>query len=223
MDSCEEDVLDEVKLRLRSGLRHGVPRVGSDDETELLQDGLVMALHFLQSAKASGKAVTAGTLAFYALKHLRCGRRSTGCRRTDPLHAAAQLSHRSRVHSLEEPIPGVSEEPLTLGEVLASGAEDPASEAGRKLDWDWVTEQLDGVARAILGCLASGENLMVLVPRLGRSRSALQHHKERLARLIQDWLGADIMRQVQERPVWLNNVHATRQRMACRWERQATG
>ena len=164
---------------------------GSDDEAELLQDGLVMALQFLRSANASGKAVTAGTLAYYALKHLRGGRRSTGCRRTDPLHAAAQLSHRSRVYSLEEPMwcPRVSEEPLTLGEVLASAVEDPASEAGRKLDWDWVSEQLDEVARAILCCLASGENLMVLVSRLGRSRSALQHHKELLARLIQDWLG----------------------------------
>jgi hypothetical protein len=119
--------------------------------------------------------------------------------------------------------PRANEEPLTLGEVLASAVEDPASEAGRKMDWDWVSEQLDEVARAILCCLASGENLMVLVPRLGRSRSALQHHKERLARLIQDWLGSDIMRQVQERPAWLNTVHATRQRMACRWERQATG
>ena len=123
---------------------------------------------------------------------------------------------------MEEPIHGVSEEPLALGEVLASGAEDPASEAGRKLDWAGLMEQLDEVARAILGCLARGENLMVLVPRLGWSRSTLQRHKERLARLIQDWLGADIMRQAQERPGWLNNVHASRQRMACRWERQAT-
>ena len=91
-----------------------------------------------------------------------------------------------------------------------------------KMVWDWVSEQLDEVARAILCCLASGENLMVLVPRLGRSRSALQHHKERLARLIEHWLGTDILCQVQERPGWLNTIHATRQRMACRWERQAT-
>ena len=95
-----------------------------------------------------------------------------------------------------------------------------------RMDWDWgdwVSQQLGEVAKAILCCLASGENLMVLVPRLGGSRSALQHHKERLARLIHDWLGADLLCQVQERPAWLNTVHATLQRMACRWERQATG
>ncbi len=44
---------------------------------------------------------------------------------------------------------------------------------------------------------------MVLVRRPGRSRSALQHHKQRLARLIQEQMGADIMSQVQERPTWL--------------------
>jgi len=123
------------------GIRHGVVQVGSDDETEVLQDGLVMALRFLQGAKAFGKTVTASTL---TLNHLRCGR-PTGCRRIDPLHTAARL--RYRVHSLAEPIGcrGPSEEPLTVGEVLASGVEDLASAAFRNLDWDWLTDQLDGV------------------------------------------------------------------------------
>ncbi len=52
--------------------------------------------------------------------------------KTDPLHAAAQLSGRSRMHSLDEPVSGEegSEETLTLGEMLAGRADDPAAAAG---------------------------------------------------------------------------------------------
>ena len=31
-------------------------------------------------------------------------------------------------------------------------------------------------------------------------------------------LGADILQQIQEQPGWHNDMHVTRQKLACRWE-----
>ena len=124
------------------------------------------------------------------------------------------------MHSLDEPAAGEegSEEALTLGEMLAGRADDPAMAASRRLDWDSLVAKLDRVTRAILRALADGQELTLLVPALGWSRSTLQ--TQRLARLIRECLGQDILRQVQELPGWHDGVHACREKAACRWERQ---
>ncbi len=49
----------------------------------------------------------------------------------------------------------------------------------------------------------------------------IQNLKVRLACLVKEHLGDDILRQVQERPGWHNDMHVTREKMACRWERSA--
>jgi hypothetical protein len=132
------------------------------------------------------------------------------------------LSGRSRLHSLDEPAAGEegNDEALTLGDMLAGRADDPAVDAGRRLDWEALVAKLDRVTRAILRALADGQELTRLVPGLGRSRSTLQTHKQRLARLIRECLGQDILRQVQELPIWHDGVHASREKAARRWERQ---
>jgi hypothetical protein len=219
--TSEQMLLREVAPRLRNGLRQ-TSYVGSDDESELLQDGLVIAIHLLHSAERTHRSVTPGNIAFYTLKLLRSGRRSTGCHKTDPLHPAAQISGRCRVHSLEEPVANdeSSDEPLTLGEVLESRAEDPATEAARRLDWQRMVDRLDDVAKAVLQCLADGQELTILVRRLGRSRSALQNDKNRLAERIRECLGVDILARVQDRPGWRDGIQASLERQACRWERR---
>ena len=45
-----------------------------------------MALRLLNSTTRSGRKVTGGNVAFYIIKMLRSGRRSTGERRNDPMH-----------------------------------------------------------------------------------------------------------------------------------------
>ncbi len=98
----------------------------------------------------------------------------------------------------------------TLGEMLASRVENPAIAASRRIDWESVVAKLDRVTRAILRALADGQELTLLVPGFGRSRSSLQAHKQWLARLIRECLGEDILRQVQELPGWQDGVHASR-------------
>src|SRR5260370_4006886 len=109
---------------------------------------MVIALQLLTNAERAGKKVSAGNVAYYTLKALRVGRRSTGFRKTDPLHPAAQLSGRCHVHSLDERLPATQpgDEPLTITEVLASKQDDPSTKAARQLDWNELVQQLDDVA-----------------------------------------------------------------------------
>jgi hypothetical protein len=215
----QDYMLHEVAPRLRAGIGSFMPRSSGEDDSEILQDGLVIALGLLQSAQAKGKQVTAGNIAYYTIKNLRAGRRSTGYRKNDPLHPASQLNG-CRTYSLDEPVPAQDGEDLTLSEVLDSRAEDPSVEAGRRLDWQGLLHKLDDVAKAILRALADGSELTRLVAPLKLSRSTLQTRKNQLAALIRECLGEDILRQVQEYPGWRNGLEASRERLACRWARQ---
>ena len=222
--SKEHLLLREVQPRLKIAIAHTVPRVGCDDEAELLQDGLVIALRLLDGTRRSRKNVTAANVAYYTVKYLRSGRRSTGYRKADPLHPASQLNGHCRLHSFDEhvAVDRSTDEPLTLEEILSAPGDDPATQACRRLDWDSVIQKLDAITRAVLLCLATSEELNGLVRRLRKSRSTIQNQKDRLARLIKAHLGADILRQVQEQPGWHNDMRVTREKLACRWERSTT-
>ena len=219
--STEHLLLKEVQPRLRIAITRTVPVVGSDDHEELLQDGLVIALRLLNGARRSRKNVTGASVAYYTVKCLRSGRRSTGYRKTDPLHPTSQLNGHCRLYSFDEhvAVDRSTDESLTLGEILPARDDDPATQASRRLDWDHLIQQLDAITKAILLCLATCEELTELVRRFRRSRSTIQNHKDRLARLIKECMGEDILRQVQEQPGWHNDIHATREKLACRWER----
>ena len=106
---AETQLLLELEPRVRAAIPQLVPIVGADDPQELLQDGLVIALRLYRSARAVGKKVTVGNLAFYTIRHLRSGRRSTGERKNDVLHPAAQLRGHSHLHSLDQPLSNCDE------------------------------------------------------------------------------------------------------------------
>jgi len=197
--------------------------VGSDDRNELLQDGLAIAVVILQSAQRNGKKVTPGNIAHYTILALGSGRRSTGYRKTDVLHPAAQLSGYARVQSMDEPVSAGEdgEEMLTLHDCLAAHVDDPATIAARRLDWETVLDSMDKIKKAILVALVDGTELTLLIRRLGRSRSSLQDQKRTLGRLIREHLGQDILVQVQARPGWRNTLDAVMERFACRAERRA--
>jgi hypothetical protein len=48
----------------------------------------------------------------------------------------------------------------------------------------------------------------------------MRYHRERLALKIQEYMGADIIIQIQRRPGWKDSIDATRMKMACRDERR---
>jgi len=218
----ERLLVEEVAPRIRSAVASSVPQVGADDVDELTQDGVAIAVSLLASAEARGKRVSAGNISYYAAKHVRQGRRSTGQSTTDVLSPRTQIAARCRVESLDQPILGEAEgDDLCLHDVLDGHSADPAAEAAKRLDWQALVDSLDALARKVLDCLLAGEDLTTLVPKLRRCRSSIQTDKMRLAELVREHLGADILTEVQRLPQWRDNLVASRERLACRYARQA--
>src|SRR5713226_5110043 len=216
-----ELLVKEVAPRIRSSLVC-VTCIGSEDREELEQDAVAMAAGLLESIEARGKQVTPGNVAYYAVKQIRQGRRSTGFFKSDAHHPAAQVSGRSRVVSLDEPVKSEegSDEPLVLGEVLASDAEDPSATGARNLDWQAFVATLDELARAILQCLADERPLLEVAHAVGMSRSTIQGHKKRLSEAVLAFMGPGLLQELQRPTQWRINMRAVRERSACRFERQ---
>jgi len=217
-----ELLVQEIAPRIRSSVSNYVPQVGADDIRELVQDGIAIAATLLASAEARGKKVSAGNVSYFASKLVKQGRRSYGQSRTDVMSPGTQITGRSRVMSLDEPLAGEAESDdiMCLHDVLAARSADPSQEAAKRLDWTPLVASLDSRVREVLVCLIEGVELTTLVPKLKRSRSALQTDKERLAKLVWEHLGADILTEVQRLPQWRDNLVASREKMACRYERQ---
>ena len=215
-------MVNEVAPRIRSSLA-GVRGIGSEDSDELQQDAVAMAAGLLESIEKRDKQVTSGNVAYYAVKQIRQGRRSTGFFKSDAHHPAAQVCGRSRVVSLEEPVrcEEGSEDPFVLGEVLASDAEDPAATGARNLDWQAFVATLDELARAILQCLADERPLLEVAQAVGLSRSTIQVHKNRLSEAVRAFMGPELLQNLLRAPQWRINLTAVRERLACRFERQA--
>ncbi|MGH7973058.1 MAG: hypothetical protein ACREIC_30440, partial [Limisphaerales bacterium] len=153
---------------------------------------------------------------------VRQGRRSTGLSTTDAMHPATQLKGRSSIVSLDEPCSsdGEADGPGCLHDCLAAHTEDPAMAAVRHLDWEGLLRALDAKAREVLLCLVKGQDLISLVPILKRSHSTLRTDRRRLARLVREQFGPDILVLVQEQPRWRDTVLATRAKAARRYARQ---
>jgi len=139
------------------------------------------------------------------------------------MHPKAQLNGTCSVQSLDEPIGfGEADEPLTLGDSLAARTEDPSVTATRRLDWEPLVASLDPQpARfGVLGPRPRSDHFSV---KLKRSRSAIQTHKERLAQLVREHLGEDILVRVQESPAGRTTSRPTGKRRPAvlrqRWPR----
>ena len=169
--SPEHLLLREVQPRLRNAIAYTVPRVGYDDPEELLQDGLAIALRLLNGTRRSRKSVTPANVAYYTVKYLRSGRRSTGYRKADPLHPASRLNGHCRLHSFDEhvAVDRSTDEPLTLGKMQPARDDDPATQACRRLDWNELIQQLDAITKAVLLCLATCQELTSLVKRFRKA------------------------------------------------------
>src|SRR6266481_4699608 len=173
-----ELLVQEIVPRIRS-LAHSLTPIGCEDREELAHDATAMAAQLLLSAEARGKKVTPGNIAYYAVGLVRQGRRSTGLRKTDPMHPAAQIHGRSHMVSLDASFGNEAdgEETTSLHEVLACRSEDPATAATRRLDWELLGTALDNTTREVLRCLWEGRDLTTLMSRMKRSSSSLGSDK----------------------------------------------
>jgi DNA-binding NarL/FixJ family response regulator len=127
------------------------------------------------------------------------------------------------LESLEQVVASNEEcggEIFELHDVLSNDAEDPATKAARKMDWDSFMAGLSARDQAIINCLVEGKPLASLARTRHLNNSTLLYHKERLALKIQDFMGSDILIQIRHKPNWKDNLDASRERLACREERR---
>jgi DNA-directed RNA polymerase specialized sigma24 family protein len=215
---------EQVVPRLRAVIPYAVRCVGCEDPEELIQDATAMAASIFHKAEAAGKKVAASSVAYYSIQHSKSGRRSVGHSRADVHGTATQLHGRTQLHSLEEVVASNEEtggEIFTFNDVLSNEQEDPSTRAARKLDWESFCAGLAERERVVVVLVAEGKTLREVARYMGLSESTMQTSKRRLGVKILEFMGADIMIEVRRRPQWRNSLEATRERQACRVQRQA--
>jgi len=193
--------------------------IGAEDHSELIQDTIATAAAMLHRAEAAGKKVTASTVAYFAVKLTRAGRRSTSSSKTDVMHPGTQLSRRIRFVSFDEPL-GMNDEgtgeSLTLADVFDNNQDDPSMLAARNLDWERFYGRQTHRGQKLLAVVAEGSTLRHGARLLGLSDSGIQLEKKKLALALQEFMGAKILSEIGRQPLWRNNIMAGRERQACR-------
>ena len=151
---------EEIVPRLRSAIPRSVNYVGSEDTEELVQDATCMAAKLMHHVEQQGKTVTPGNIAYYTILHMKSGRRSNGSSVVDVMAPGTQLNGSARLNSLDEPVADqTSGEGFTFNDVLASDQEDPATIAGRNLDWQSLLTRLSAREKAVVTYLLEGKTV----------------------------------------------------------------
>jgi hypothetical protein len=218
MSPIAGDVLcTQVAPRIRAAIPGAVKPVGAEDHEELIQDTVAHAAAMLHRAEAAGKKVAASTVAYFAVKLTRSGRRSTSSSRTDVMHPGTLLSGRSRVVSFDEPL-GYDEagESITLADVFDNKQDDPSMLAARNMDWETFYGRQSRRGRRLLAVVAEGSTLRHGARLLGLSDSAVQGEKRKLALGLVEFMGANILADCTREPIWRDNIMARRERQAVR-------
>jgi hypothetical protein len=213
---------DQVVPRLRSAIPNVVHCVGSEDVQELIQDSIAMAAKLMHNVEAAGKQVTPGNIAYYTIQHIKSGRRSTGSSTVDVYGSGTQINGKTRLNSLEEVVPSNEEtggEIFELHDVLSRDEEDPGTKAARRMDWQTFMASCSERDQAIIQFLIEGKTGSAMARKLGVCTSTINHSKRNLALKILEFMGWDILVQVQRSPRWKQDWAAVKEKIACKYER----
>ena len=215
-------LVDEITPRLRTLVPKSVKPVGAEDPEELLQDAITIAAQMLHRVEEQGKTVTPGNIAFYAVLHLKSGRRSQGSSRVDTMAAGTQLDGSSSVLSFEEEVGWDPEldAPITLGELLASEHEDPALEAARNIDWQLFIATHDYRYGIMIKGIAEGQSLKATAERSEHLYASLYGLKEQMAEDVREYLGDEAVADSVKPPRWKACINRDREKTACRADRR---
>lgn len=212
-------LVEEIVPRLKMSIPRNVPQIGHEDVEELIQDAIVIAAQMLSRVETQGKQFTAGNIAYFATLHIKSGRRSTGSSKLDVMAPQAQLCGNTAVHSLDEEF-GVQHEdfdgPITLGEMLAGQYEDPAQTAARNLDWAEFLGELDERQLIMLGDVAIGEPMGRSLRKKKVTYDSIRHVRRSMADEVKECFGEDVLADVAKKPHWWGDLHAERERAACK-------
>ena len=217
----EEMLVHEVVPRLKKSV-HSIPKVGHEDDEEIVQDASLMAARMMNSAEQAGRKFTAGTMAYYATKAARSGRRSYYSGRSDVFSPGCQIDGKARHEWMDAEVEFETGDSGTLHDVITpyhyQGREpDPAEEAARNLDWESFLAAHPERHRTAILVLVEGGTMREAGKRCGLKDSAALVLKRRIAADLIEFFGADVIRRLLDgvRPRWESDLRTVRDRHAC--------
>lgn len=195
-------------------IRNTVPRtvrpMGSEDPEELVQDATASAAEMLESMEKAGKKPLPHSIAYYSIQRTKSGRRSYGDTRTDVMNPGFQMDHEGSVCSMQEPV--CDEDDLTIGDAIASKAEDLASKILRQIDWDAFLDTLDARKRRIVEELMLGFGTGDIARLLSVSSARITQIKREIARDVKEFMGNSILVESGQESVWERDIRCLRER-----------
>jgi hypothetical protein len=114
----ESMLVNEVLPRLKTAART-IPKIGPEDDEEIVQDATLMAARMMDSAEKAGRKFSASNISYYTERAARSGRRSYHSGRSDVFSAGCQIDGRARHERLDEAIEFEGGDHGTLHDVLA--------------------------------------------------------------------------------------------------------
>jgi DNA-directed RNA polymerase specialized sigma24 family protein len=220
----DQMLVDEIVPRLRHAART-IPKVGHEDDEEIIQDATLMAARMMDSAERAGHPVTAGNVSYYAAKAARSGRRSyyAGC--SDVMSPGCQIDGKARHEWLDNEIEMNMNMDMEFGDVGTlhdvivppgyQGQEpDPAEEAARSLDWESFLANHPPRHRIAILVLVEGGTMREAGRRCGLKDSAALNLKRRIAADLIAFFGEDVIRRLLNgvRPGWESDLRVVRDR-----------
>lgn len=219
-----EMLVEEVVPRLRHAART-IPKIGHEDDEEIVQDATLMAARMMDSAEQAGQRFSAGNMAWYAAKAARSGRRSYYTGRSDVMSPGCQIDGKARHDWLDDEIEFDGGEAGTLHDVITShgyhGQEsDPAEEAARNLDWDLFLASHPPRHRIAIGVLVEGGTMREAGKRCGLKDSGALSLKRRIAADLLAFFGGEVIRHLLDgvKPRWESDLHTAQGRHGSRKE-----
>ena len=217
----EEMLVHEVVPRLRNVART-IPKVGHEDDEEIIQDCTLQAARMMDSAEKAGHSITAGNASYYAAKAARSGRRSYYTGRSDVMSPGCQIDGKARHEWLDDEIELEFGDSGTLHDIMAphgyQGQEpDPAEEAARNLDWEWFLASHPPRHRTAILVLVEGGTMRDAGKRCGLKDSAALNLKRRIAADLIEFFGEDVIRRLLDgvKPGWESDLRMSRARHLC--------
>jgi hypothetical protein len=106
-----------------------------------------------------------------------------------------------------------------LHDVLSTDADDPSLVAARRMDWEEFCSDLPPRELAVVEFLVEGKSGSAIARKLRVKDSKIQAIKRHLAKAIVEFMGPEILQEIQRWPAWKNSINASRERLACKYER----
>jgi DNA-directed RNA polymerase specialized sigma24 family protein len=214
----DEMLVNEVVPRLRNVVRT-IPKVGHEDDEEIIQDCTLQAARMMDSAEKAGHPITAGNASYFAAKAARSGRRSYYTGRSDVMSPGCQIDGKARHEWLDDEIEMEFGDVGTLHDVIAppgyQGQEpDPSEEAARNIDWEMFLASHPPRHRTAILVLVEGGTMREAGKRCGLKDSAALNLKRRIAADLIEFFGEDVIRRLLDgvRPGWESDLRTVRDR-----------